>query len=388
MAKSLVLHIGDPKTGSSSIQEVLRNRLWQSPSVTLGYPDQLNSFPLANALSDPKQADHRAARYTRLGQWLGSSDADVAVVSAEQFFRVDPRALLDTLKEFLPAYVPGLRLVAYVRPHASRFVSAFMQRSKAGLYQGDMETFFERTQGENLLHYAPRFQQWRDVFGDRFTLRPMIRDQLRDGDVVADFLDLVLKGAAFTLRGTVEANPSLPLEHLAALREVQTILKRNTVPAGTRHAVGDHLGRSLAREFPGVGTKLQMSQALYQDIKAFCHSDAQALDKAFFNAPLMEQALDAAADDATPRTQDTLARVHFSEDTVAALRTTARQLVALFKKRPLAWTTAFEREIGQRMDAANTKPPPPPVRAHIEKVNAILTAAAQRIGTSDAGDAP
>ena len=151
MTKSLVLHIGDPKTGSSSIQEVLRHKLWESSQATLNYPDQLNSFPLANALSDPKQADQRAERWGRLAEWLRASQADVAVVSAEQFFRVDPMVLLDTLTDFLPEYVENLRVIAYVRPHAGRLVSAFMQRCKAGLYQGDMETFFDRTQGESLL---------------------------------------------------------------------------------------------------------------------------------------------------------------------------------------------------------------------------------------------
>ena len=61
-------------------------------------------------------------------------------------------------------------------PMRRGFLSAYMQRTKAGMFQGDMETFFARTQGENLLHYAPRFDRWRDVFGDRFTLRPMIRE--------------------------------------------------------------------------------------------------------------------------------------------------------------------------------------------------------------------
>ncbi len=379
MAKSLVLHIGDPKTGSSSIQEVLRNRLWESPTVSVAYPEQLNSFPLANALSDPKQAEHREARYAKLADWLGSSDADVAVVSAEQFFRVNPERLLETLKEFLPAYVPTLRVVAYVRPHASRLLSAFMQRSKAGLYQGDMATFFERTQGENLLRYAPRFERWRDAFGDRFTLRPMIREQLRDGDVVSDFLNFVLEGAPFTLRGLVEANTSLPVEHLAGLREVQSILKRNSIPTGTRHSVGDHIGRTLARTQATSGTKLQMSQSLYQDVKAFCMSDAEALDEIFFKAPLLVQALEAAADDAVPVAQETLARVHYSEDAVQALRKEARSLVSMFKKRPAAWTIAFEREIGQRLSPPDIKPPPPPVRQHIEKVNATLTEIANKI---------
>ena len=380
MAKSLVLHIGDPKTGSSSIQEVLRHKLWESPQVTLDYPDQLNAFPLANALSDPKQADQRAARYGRLAEWLAASKADVAVVSAEQFFRVDPQSLLDTLTEFLPDYLENLRIIAYVRPHAHRLVSAFMQRTKAGLYQGDMETFFDRTQGESLLHYAPRFQRWRDTFGSRFTLRPLIRSQLHCGDVVSDFLHFALNGAPFTLRGAVEANPSLPLEFLAGLREVQGVLKRNQIPGGTRHSVGDHVGRTLARIRPGAGTRLQISKALYQDIKAYAQADAEALDAAFFGQPLMTQALEQAAEDAIATNQDTMAKSHYTEQVIQELRTKARTLVTMFKRHPSAWTVAFEREIGQRPANPDGKPLPPPIRAHIKKVNGVLTEIADLIG--------
>ena len=388
MAKSFVLHIGDPKTGSSSIQEVLRHRQWDSPQATLDYPDQLNAFPLANALSDPKQAAQRAARWGSLAAWLRAAPADVAVVSAEQFFRVDPGVLLDTMNEFLPEHLQSLRVIAYVRPHANRLVSAFMQRSKAGLYQGDMEAFFDRSQGENLLRYAPRFQRWREVFGARFTLRPMIRSQLLNGDVVNDFMDFALNGAPFTLRGTVQANTSLPLEHLAGLREVQAILKRNQIPGGTRHSVGDHVGRTLARIRPGAGTRLQISQALYHDIKAYCQSDAAALDAGFFGGqPLMAQALEQAALDAIPIAQDTLTKAHYPDEVIEALRKQARSLVAMFKKRPTAWTVAFEREIGQRPSVGAGKPLPPPHRAHVEKVNAVLSEIARIIGEASSGKA-
>ncbi len=379
MTISLVLHIGDPKTGSSSIQEVLRHGLWDCPTVTLAYPEQLNSFPLANAVSDPKQADQRADRWGKLADWLRAGQADVAVVSAEQFFRVDPKALLDTLNEFLPEYVADLRIIAYVRPHASRLVSAYMQRSKAGLFQGDMQTFFDRTQAEHLLHFAPRFERWRATFGAAFTLRPMIRAQLRDGDVVADFMDFALNGAPFSLRAGVEVNASLPLEHLVGLREVQAVLKRNKIAAGTRHSVGDHISRSLARMQPGAGTKLQFSQALYQDIRAYALDDAKALDREFFDGqPLMAQALEAAAGDAAPTAQVDAASVHYRDEVIRSLRQKGRQLVALFKKRPSAWTIVFERDIGQR-PSDDGKALPPQIRTHVEKVNAVLTETARLI---------
>lgn len=386
MAKSLVLHIGDPKTGTSSIQEVLRRGLWDCPTVPLAYPEQLNSFPLANALSDPKQADQRAARWGKIAEWLRASQADVAVVSAEQFFRVDPRALMDTLSEFLPEYIPNLRIIAYVRPHASRLVSAFMQRSKAGLFQGDMQTFFDRTKAENLLRFAPRFAHWRATFGADFTLRPMIRAQLRDGDVVADFMHFSLNGAPFTLRDHVEANSSLPLEHLVGLREVQAVLKRNKIAPGTRHSIGDHISRSLVRMHPGAGTKLQFSQSLYQDILAWAMDDAEALDRDFFGGqPLMALALKDAAEDAAPTPQNSAATTHYEDKVIQSLRQKGRQLVTMFNKHPSAWTIAFEREIGQRpIDDAETVPPP--IRAHVEKVNSVLLDVASLIAQLRAGE--
>jgi hypothetical protein len=380
MAKSLVLHIGDPKTGTSSIQEVLLRGLWQSPSVKVAYPNQLNSFPLANALTDPKQAEHLEARFTRLANWVDQTDADVAVVSAEQFFRVDPKELFATLTQYLPDHAHSMRVIAYVRPHADRFVSAFMQRIKAGMFQGDMDTFFQKTQGEGLLNFTPRFMAWRQVFGDRFTLRPMIRSRLRDGDVVSDFLDLVVNGAPFRMGAAVDANPSLPLEPLVAVREVQAILMRNRVLIGTRHSVGDKISRLLAMNQAVLGTKLRLSQKQLSDIDALCRPDAKALDAAFFDGqPLMTDALRDAVLNAVPEAQDMAAESHYSSEDIMALRKEARMLVTLFKKRPMAWTMAFERDIGQR-PGNDAKPPPPPVRQHNAKVDATLARIADLIG--------
>lgn len=371
-AKSLVLHIGDPKTGSSSIQDVLRHRKFDAGTVSVDYPAQLSSFPLANSLSDPKQADQRKARFGKLAEWLTASEAEVAVVSAEQFFRVNPQTLLDTMTAFLPDHVADVRIIAYVRPHAGRLVSAFTQRTKAGLFQGDMTAFFQRAQGEKLLRYAPRFEKWRRVFGSRFTLRPMIRSELRGGDVVPDFLDFVTQGRPFTLSEPVVVNTSMPLEQLVGLREVQAILKRNQIKPVVLHSVGDHISRGLAQKKTMPGTRLKLTAALYQDVRAVCRADAEALDTAVFGRPVMVQALEDAGQDRADTAQEMAIGAHYSEEAVVALREKSRKLVTMFKARPLAWTLAFEREIGQRPPLEDGKKVLPPIRANIDRVNATL----------------
>ena len=379
-AKSLVLHIGDPKTGTTSIQEVLLRKLFATPGLTVDSPAQLNSFPLANVLCDPKQAAMRDARFGAMAGWLENSTADVAIVSAEQFFRVNPLKLQDTLTELVPEYAGTVRVLAYVRPHASRMVSAFLQRTRSGLFKGNLNTLFEQTRKENLLTYAPRFDAWRQVFGDRFTLRPMIRDELFQADVVSDFFQTVLQGRPFKLPTQAEANTSLPLEFLAGLREVQIVLRRNNIGPGTRNLVGDQIGRTLLEKWPNFGTKLQLTEAVYDRLKKHCADDAAALDAAFFDRPIMSKALDEARHDTVATGQALPAKAYFTADSITELRSAALKLVTMFTNRPTAWPLHFERKIGQRPALADGKPLPPPIRAHIEKVNGVLTEIADLIG--------
>ena len=379
MAKSIVFHIGDPKTGTSSIQEVLLHRRWTCPTVSLDYPKQLNAFPLANALWDPEQAHHKATRFREKAVWLDASEADVAVISAEQFFRVDPIVLNDAIAEYMPAHAKSARVIAYVRPHAQRFLSAFAERTKVGVYQGDMTTFFQRTKREQLLLYTPRFQAWQSVFGSRFILRPMVRDALHNGDVVADFLHQVLGGAPFGLLGVTQANTSLSLEALSGLREVQGVLREKGVPNGIRISAGQYMAGAINALSTAAGTKLRLSQELYQKISATYHADAEALDLAFFEHQPMVKALEAAAADIATTGMSVEASQHFSTETLTLLHQNANALARLFLEYPKAWTASFAQETGQRPKDTSQTSVFKTKRAHIDEVNAILTQTAAAI---------
>lgn len=370
--RSLVLHIGDPKTGSTSIQEVLRFGQWTSAAITAEYTPELNSFPLANPLWDAKQAAQRTPRFTRLAEQLAASKADVAIISAEQFARVNPVALMTALQEFLPDLADTAVVVAYVRPHVSRLISAYMQRTKSGLFQGQIEALFTASQKEPLLEYTPRFERWRAVFGDRFILRPMIRSQLQDGDVVADFLHIALQGQPFQFLGGDHANTSLSVETLAGLRVVQTVLKKAEVPAGPRNLIGDHVGRTLASTRRPGETRIRVSRALYQDVATYCRADAAAMDASFFGAPIMTEALIAAEAEAVPEPQISAARAYYQAETIAVLQGHARELSAQIKMHHGVWVQAFERRIGQRPGPEIPENLPPKAKDHIRAANAIL----------------
>lgn len=378
MAKSVVFHIGDPKTGSSSIQQVLYDRSWTSATLKADYPRQLSAFPLANALLDSESAAKRARLMTETAQWVDGSDADVCIISAEQFSRIDPAMLNTALREFMPDHAGSARVVAYVRPHGQRFVAAYMQRMKTGAFFEDMEIFFNRTRKQRAFFYTPRFQAWKTVFGDRFTLRPMLPDQLRDGDVVADFLHLALQGAAFHLPARVRINESLSAEALSGLRVVQMILRLGDVPPDTRHAIGSYMGGALNRA-QRPGTRLRLTPELYQKIAQTYRGDAQALDHEFFGAPLLEQALDAAAGE-TDATVLPMDRAHrLSDPAMARLQDQALALATLLQKDARAWRIRYALDKGQIIDGPEVQARLLPGQNNAAEVQALLDQIAQTI---------
>ena len=379
MVKSIVFHIGDPKTGSSSIQAVLLNRQWECPTVSLVYPDQLNSYPLANSLRRTAQADHQEARFRKLAAWLNGSGADVAVVSSEQFSRVAPVDLMRAIGKYLPDHARTVRVIAYVRPHTSRLLSTYMQRTKVGLLQCDIASYFENARQEKLLLCADRFRKWRQVFGERFTLRPMIRTELRDGDVVADFLHTVVQGAPFTLLTKSRTNPSLTLEALAGIREIQAVLRKSEISGRTRTAVGNQLGRNLTALTQGVGTKLGLTPALCEQVRVLCRKDAAELDREFFFRPVMRQALQAAAGETIETVQNTAPGLHFTPDTLHRLQQYGKGLARLFQLNPNAWTDEFEWEIGKHAGQEPAARLPGDIQVRVQEVGRLLTGSAMTI---------
>ena len=84
MIKQLVVHVGDSKTGSTSIQATLANNGWTTPTAkAICYPAVLNHINLALSNGKPKQAKMHERGFNRLRKRFLESDADVGVISAE-----------------------------------------------------------------------------------------------------------------------------------------------------------------------------------------------------------------------------------------------------------------------------------------------------------------
>ena len=318
MVREIVFHLGDCKTGTTSVQSVLAAGAWHSAAAQICYPARFNHIPLAKTLSVDSEKPFRDKRFQALRKDFDSSDADIGVVSAEHFEFVDPKALKAAIEEHLPAYAGRIRLVAYVRPHADRLVSTFAERSKKGLFQKPLAAMHKKLAEDGLLFYTPRFQAWRASFGEAFTLRPFLRDALYRGDVVQDFFRFALSGADFTLTQPSQQNESLSVADVAMMRRLHNRI-RHLGGGGkplrqAQQALGWYLSDILAA-LPAVegAEKPRLHRSLAHQVVETYKADAALLDEQFFDGqPLMQQALAAAPEKAVEAPQSFRAVDHFS----------------------------------------------------------------------------
>jgi len=353
MVGELVFHLGDCKTGTTSIQAVLAGRAWRADRGEITYPTRFNHIPLAKTLSVPKERPLEEKRFTKAREALDASDAAYGVISAEHFEFVDPEKVHAAIHRHLPDYVDRLRLVAYVRPHADRFLSTFAERSKKGVFGGSLEEFHAESAQAGLLVYAPRFEKWRALFGDRFTLRPFIRDQLYRGDVVQDFFHYLFGSEGFEITRETDRNESLSVEDIAMMRAIHRRIRRQSKGLGpAQQAFGWYMSNFLgATPSPG-GTKPRLHRALAERIVETYRADAEALDAEFFEGTPMADALAAAPGKAVDAAQSFELKDYFGPAERRRVRVWADFVLRLMESDPEHFMWAV-RDADQR-------PPQPP----------------------------
>lgn len=291
--RRLVVHIGDHKTGSTSIQYAFARGLVAIDGTPVAYPTDLNHSYLRKHLAawGEDRAETAERVFRRLARRIRHSGASAALISAEALEGTDPGVLGDVLERFFTRAADDIRVIAYVRPHGPRFLSNFAEQVKIGFFSGDLEAYLTHIRARERLDYAPRFAALRATFGEGFILRPMLREALKSGSVLEDFVFHAFGPEAQITPGAGPANESLSLEDLMRLKVLQARLSEQ--PQKLRHAVGWEVARlAAALPPPATRTRLHLHRSLAEDIRAVYLDDARALDAGFFGGrPLMQDAL-------------------------------------------------------------------------------------------------
>lgn len=217
-----VLHIGMPKTGSTSIQKELYNHIEDERAVYANLEDPNHGIALISMFMKEPLKHH----YFRKRGWTqkdidafnlknkallvkGFKDlsTSVEIISGEDIFHF-PKPVLMQLKKFLDQYFENILVVGYVRPPKSFMESAFQQLVKFNnLGSFDFSIIY---------HSYRKFAKFDDIFGkENVKLVKFDPKVFPENDILLDFYEqITLKGCKSRLK---KANETLSQEVVSVL---------------------------------------------------------------------------------------------------------------------------------------------------------------------------
>lgn len=232
-----ILHIGLPKTGTSTLQEILAGNTRALRSSGILYPKAGRTFAGRTLLrhvglryamqekgTQPTVVMQRFTLKTpeRLSAYIDSfpeefdselseASPETVVLSDEALFDFAEPDMIARMRDFLLPRFSSVEIVGYLRDPVGAMSSAYSQSIKVGGIM-DPETFLDEKLETGL--YLPRLRMWADAFG-----AGNMRLDILKGDVLDQFLPHLGPGVRLA-RTTGDVNRSLSPLGLRVLREV------------------------------------------------------------------------------------------------------------------------------------------------------------------------
>ena len=243
---AIILHIGFPKTATTSLQLGLKANRTRLEAAGLLYPLVDSDFKqrylkfLVSKHNESRQAD---AQLRRLAECISSHPNKHVLLSCEELthiFMTDFSDLsLARLHDFLRTLTSDIRLIAYVRNPAELYVAMMQEKLKRSGGIVGPDSFVAR--------FAYILEQYEKVFQVKAIVRNFKRSELIGHDIISDFFAQFddLSDIDVAAWDRLEANEALTPETLFVLDLAhRAALERH--PHRTRRDV-EQLWRNLQR---------------------------------------------------------------------------------------------------------------------------------------------
>ncbi|WP_179042377.1 hypothetical protein [Sphingobium lactosutens] len=213
-----ILHVGDGKCGSSSIQTALfhaRADLRAQGIIYESHHSSSGNFCLSTLVGGTTRGDdagqRRIATDTVAAIRAGLATADHVILSSESFLRQSPANIMAILHMITPD-ISGIDVIAYVRHPVAMYLSLAQQAIKAST-RFTSPASYRRPLDEALV-------RWESCSGvESLTVRLFDRAAMVGGDVVPDFQAILERLTERTIPlAPVRENQSLSAEQMVALQ--------------------------------------------------------------------------------------------------------------------------------------------------------------------------
>ncbi len=243
--KTIYLHIGVPKTASSTIQsglfkkrELLAQDGYLYPTAGLMGTNHKNLFFEITSIPD-----HHRKFKPELGGWQAvhdeilASPLDKVIISAEHFalFR---KKEISYLKKFLPGQV---KVVVYLRRQDQAIKSGWVQNAKRLVTDKSFEEVVKEEQSmlsRSVYHYPHLLKKWEDAFGkENLIIRIFERDKL-SGHIFHDLLQACGIDSLEKYPAPKSANISPDYKTMGIILEIMNQLDFDRVSQDDRFEIG------------------------------------------------------------------------------------------------------------------------------------------------------
>lgn len=278
------VHIGTPKTGSSSLQRLMRQnhkKIEEKGVALLGAAlpgtGSLERYAaddrhMRRARIRKKQTDvasiqtYRKRLETQLAKAVSQSALQTWFFSDENLTFLAAEDEFVRLKSLLLRHFDDIRIIVYIRAQHDRAISSYSQRLRMGETSTKILRIPDGVGDHEHTYFYDRFlQNWVTHFGfANVTVRIFDRAELRDGDVVADVFNVIgLSSANITIPG--DKNLAFSKEQQAFLFHINKHLR--PFSDGGMNLVRDDLLRAM-QDMPRADKGVRPSRTEVQDFLA------------------------------------------------------------------------------------------------------------------------
>lgn len=298
-----VIHIGTPKSGTTTIQSFLAlNRAALSAQGIRHHPmDPRNVAQLelglvgmirAGGMAEAPNKRHALGAQTRAEQvayverfdtmlrngvpswpehtYLGSSE------QVHSWLSTRPR--IEALHDFLSGHFESVRYIVYYRPQEDFMLSTYSERIKRGEVLSFEDHYRQRLE---TMDFHRKARLWAEIAGrENLAVRLLDPTALKNGDLLDDFCAAAGIDRA-PLKDPPRMNPSLSAEEMALyLRLGKRVRAR--LASGAPNPVFFALLGMLRRRLPTPGTRLRLTAEQKAEIRALNAESNERLRAEFF----------------------------------------------------------------------------------------------------------